>query len=550
MYDLIQALSDHDLPTLRIIGEWYELDLTGLQKPACVKALSESLSQIDMPEEITYLPPEESSAFMAVIEAGGRVPVGAFERNHGTVRQMGPGRMEREEPWLDPVSPAEALWYRGFLYRAFDDDEESSFNEFYYLPNELHGQFSIGALNANGEQIESEILLNPIPAPEAFEPSPNNVVDDLTALFASAQLEPLVEDNLSRISHLLLNRDLDRLSLLYTLSWEMKLLRPTNQGARPTRGVVAWLRQNRERQWRELVDHWSRTSWSELYHTPGIECEGGSWEHDPILARTALFGFLPRDQMWYRLADLVNIIKENQPDFQRPGGNYDTWYIRDKRNNEYLAGFRSWDFVEGRQLTYTFHGPLSWLGLVDLAQEGMADDLCFRLTPEAIAWLNNEPVSEESISMPIVVRDDATLLVPANALSYHRFQVARIAEAETPVPGKPFAYRLTPSSLEQSQKQGIEPPRVLRFLEEASGRPLPASTRRAIERWAEKGTEARLENVVILRVRDREILDKLRANPKTQPFIAETLGDLAVAIREGEQDRLRSVAAQLGLLLE
>jgi hypothetical protein len=246
----------------------------------------------------------------------------------------------------------------------------------------------------------------------------------------------------------------------------------------------------------------------------------------------------------------VNIIKENQPDFQRPGGNYDTWYIRDKRNNEYLAGFRSWDFVEGRQLTYTFHGPLSWLGLVDLAQEGMADDLCFRLTPEAIAWLNNEPVSEESISMPIVVRDDATLLVPANALSYHRFQVARIAEAETPVPGKPFAYRLTPSSLEQSQKQGIEPPRVLRFLEEASGRPLPASTRRAIERWAEKGTEARLENVVILRVRDREILDKLRANPKTQPFIAETLGDLAVAIREGEQDRLRSVAAQLGLLLE
>jgi hypothetical protein len=119
MYDLVQALSDHDLPTLRIIGEWYELDLTGHQKSACVKMLSEALSQIDMPEEITYLPPEESSAFLAIIEAKGRAAVALYERNHGTVRQMGPGRMEREEPWLDPISPAEALWYRGFLFRGF-----------------------------------------------------------------------------------------------------------------------------------------------------------------------------------------------------------------------------------------------------------------------------------------------------------------------------------------------------------------------------------------------------------------------------------------------
>ena len=32
---------------------------------------------------------------------------------------MGPGKMEREEPWLDPANAAESLWYRGFLFRGF-----------------------------------------------------------------------------------------------------------------------------------------------------------------------------------------------------------------------------------------------------------------------------------------------------------------------------------------------------------------------------------------------------------------------------------------------
>jgi hypothetical protein len=30
---------------------------------------------------------------------------------------------------------------------------------------------------------------------------------------------------------------------------------------------------------------------------------------------------------WYRLEDFVAAIREASPDFQRPGGDYDTWYI-------------------------------------------------------------------------------------------------------------------------------------------------------------------------------------------------------------------------------
>ncbi len=70
----------------------------------------------------------------------GRVPVAVFGRTHGDVRMMGPGRMEREEPWMDPVSATEALWYRGFVYRAFDETAEGVM-EFYFLPQDFMDSF-------------------------------------------------------------------------------------------------------------------------------------------------------------------------------------------------------------------------------------------------------------------------------------------------------------------------------------------------------------------------------------------------------------------------
>ncbi len=62
--------------------------------------------------------------------------------------------------------------------------------------------------------------------------------------------------------------------------------------------------------------------------------------------------------------------------------------------------------------------------------------------------------------------------------------------------------------------------------------------------------EGRLQSVVVLRVGNAEILETLRTNPKTRDFIAETLGDLVVAIRRGEWENFRQAVAQLGLLLD
>jgi hypothetical protein len=150
----------------------------------------------------------------------------------------------------------------------------------------------------------------------------------------------------------------------------------------------------------------------------------------------------------------------------------------------------------------------------------------------------------------LVVQPDGILLAPFNASRYERFQAARIADPEPLSPGKPYRYRIVPSSLAEARDQGIAPERVLAFLEEASGRPVPPSVRRGITRWSDKGVEGRLQSVVVLRVGEPEILDTLRTNPKTRDYIGEALSDLAVVIRRGEWENFRQAVAQLGLLLD
>jgi hypothetical protein len=547
--DLESSLMDHDLVVLRVIGEWWGLDLTGSQKLDCARILAETLGQVNMMQELAYLDPDEAQALQELVEVGGRMAVAPFERRHGPVRQMGPGRLEREEPWLDPAGPAEALWYHGLLYRSFDEIEGDVI-ESYFVPEELYARFPQTDFRDSSSESNELPPIEPVAAPDAFVSGTPNAVHDLTALLAAAQLGPIREGEAGRLMPLLLVPHPDRLSLLLTLAEELELLRGSAEGSRPTRLVVDWLNQSLEAQSHSLVDAWSRSAWNDLCHTPGLVCEGSAWHNEPILARAALLDVLVRSTDWFETSAVVELIKTTDPDFQRPDGDYDTWYIRDATSMAYITGFENWDNVERRLIHFMLEGPLAWLGMVDIATGHDGPETLFRLSEQAVNWLEGRPPNTEEVTAPIVVQEDATLLVPQNANRYHRFQIARIAEPRSPELGKPQRYVLTPRSLTLAREQGVRPDRLLSFLADASGRPIPSSFRRAVERWAKNGTEARLQRSVILQVKEAEILEKLRANARTRPYLAESLGELAVKVREDDWPVLRSAAAQLGLLLD
>ncbi|MCA9948338.1 MAG: helicase-associated domain-containing protein [Anaerolineales bacterium] len=544
MRSLESALIDHELIVIRVIGEWWELDLTGVDKRQAVKLLAERLMQVDLQQEMLFLPPEEETALQDLLAQDGKIPVSTFQRAYGELRMMGPGRMEREEPWYDPANSVESLWYRGLIFRSFDPKTEDAV-EYFYLPNEFLGKIEPPPVLTMKEVTVPAI--QPSTPPEQFNPAATDAVDDLTTMLAAALHISLQPGQRDLYAQFLLNPDIERRSLLLTLAQEMGLLSRSNGRIRPTRAALEWLKNSREAQLQSLAEAWTNSEWNDLCHTPDLECEGEGWQNDPLLARTALLDLLPRATEWYRVTDLIDLVQQNNPDFQRPDGNYDTWYIRESGQQLYLTGFDSWNQVEGRLLRFLLVGPLVWLGMVETA---VSSETIYRLTSRAVAWLSGATPPTDSHRTPIVVQPDGSILAATSADRYERFQAARISEAQPITPGKPYVYLLTPTSLARAREQGIKPERLQQFLEQASNRPLPKSVARAIVRWAEHSVEGKLETAVVLRVRDAAILDTLRNNPKTRDYISESLADNAAIIKREDWQKFRAATVQLGLLLD
>jgi len=548
VFPLKQALYDHDLIVLRVIGEWWDLDLSDVERSECVEQLTEALSAVELRAQLQELPPEEAAAFQNLINGGGSMPVAKFARQHGEIRLMGRAKLEREEPWLDPSSPAEGLWYRGLIFKAFHDQGDGIL-EYIYLPEELVDQVP-GVTVATGAETGS--------LPSASEPehrfgASTEAVDDIVGILVAAQIEEYRRGQIERFQPYLLDSSSSRAAMLVTLAIESGLARLDDERLLPARSVIDWLSLNRERQLAQLADYWRRSRWNELAFTPGLAFEGGNLPNEPLLAREALLAALPRDEGWYRVLELVEHVRQIQPDFQRPDGNYDTWYVKDVNSGAFITGFTNWNLVEGRLLAYILLGPLRWLGMVEagrdsrLSPEGYSH---YRLSPRGLAWLNDASLDQKEVNVPIVVRGDGTLLVPFNAERLQRFQIARFADPSAAVAGKPFTYRITPGSLFRAKSQGIDAARIEKFLADASSRKVPRSTSRAIHRWFEKSTEVLLERKVILRANDSEVLQKLADHARTRSLIGEFLGDLAVSVDPEKWTELLDAAAELGLLID
>jgi hypothetical protein len=249
------------------------------------------------------------------------------------------------------------------------------------------------------------------------------------------------------------------------------------------------------------------------------------------------------------VSGLAAAIKDADPDFQRPNGDYAAWYIRDKASGEYLSGFESWDAVEGAFIRYLLSGPMAWLGLVDLGSEREGDEpAVFRLSAAGLAFLQISEASAGTESAPpLTVRSDLTILAPA-VRRYERFQLSRIADWVRSA--DPYVYRLTPSSLGRARKQAISVEKAIDFFEGAAEAELSHSVRKALDRYHQRGAEARLEPGLMLRVEDEGLLEQLVTSPGTRRFIREVIGSTTALVARGEWSQLVRAMAEEGILID
>ena len=79
-------------------------------------------------------PSAEREALRTLLTAGGTLPVANFSQRFGSIRSVGPARLEREQLWRNPISPAENLWYLGLLYRGFEQLPNGAINRLLWTP--------------------------------------------------------------------------------------------------------------------------------------------------------------------------------------------------------------------------------------------------------------------------------------------------------------------------------------------------------------------------------------------------------------------------------
>jgi XPB/Ssl2-like helicase family protein len=245
----------------------------------------------------------------------------------------------------------------------------------------------------------------------------------------------------------------------------------------------------------------------------------------------------------------VSAVKERQPDFQRPAGDYDSWYIRDAAGGQFLRGFENWERVDGALVRWLIEQPLAWLGAVEVAPSVRA----FRLTPLGAALLGLAGWPEAPDALPLAVNADGLIRAPALASGYDRFQLARISDWLSPETeaGLVYPYRLTPAALARAAQKGISAGRVVAFLERAAaGQPALPALAAALRRWEVHGAEAGLRESLVLRLSSPELLESLRRAPQVANLLGESLGPKVVEVRPANLEALRQALAELGILLD
>jgi hypothetical protein len=317
----------------------------------------------------------------------------------------------------------------------------------------------------------------------------------------------------------------------------------------PTR---AFLEASRPQALSQLARGWLESpTFNELRLLPGLHCEG-DWFNDPLQTRRTvldLLSYIPQGQ-WWSVSAFIQAVHDQQPDFQRPAGDYDSWFIRQESSGEFLRGFATWFEVDGALLRYIITGPLHWLGMLDLARaEPEKDITAFRLSGWSPAlWHGESPSGLPEEDGELHVSQSGRLRFSPQAPRSLRYQVARFCAWE-PAKNDEYRYRITPESLERARLQGLKAAQLGVLLRKHSADPLPPSLIQALDRWEQAGALAKLEEVSLLTVGATGILEALRRS-RAGKFVITQLNPTTVVIRSGSEEQVIDALVELGYLVE
>jgi hypothetical protein len=565
MRTLLQMLNETEEPVLDTIATTWGLKERQDDRGALAELLEATMLDAENAEAAwDALPDDQRQALQTVLGSGGKMMMSMFKHMFGDIRKMGRGAVEREQPHKSPKTAAEALYYKGFIAETIRMSDNGS-QAFAYVPEDF---VLVLPTHRTGYDTSTDVEAEPdlltaldTRGIDETRTADTSIVDDMTALLAFLQLhgppvdgDNLAEGSLRALMPYLLTYGTERVAFMVTVGVDAGLIEIREGRAFPNRANTrSWLEKRRSEQLELLIRAWLDSElYRELPHVGGLRVEeiGG---YDPRLARrtlqAALKGNAPASE-WWDLDEFIYVIKQTLPDFQRPNGDYDSWYITDI-TGEYVRGFESWDTVEGAQLEFIITGPLHWLGLIDVAPEAARLNAYGR----GVVGLSAFPKPADDPE-PVVVRDDGTLVLSRKVSRLDRFQVARFTSwTEAPPLGSDaaFEYRLDRAGVAQADSQEITVDHIRSFLGRVlEDRPLPDRIEQVLTNWRGGGdvSSVTLSEIVLLQTTSSQVLDELADTPEIRRYFGRRLGERAITVRRDGVGELQAALEEMGIAVE
>jgi hypothetical protein len=522
MPQLLASLQKQDLGHLRIIAAFWGIELESSDADSARQELAASLLDFELAAElIDSLPAQAKAALNSIAASDGRMPWAGFTREYGNIREMGAGQRDRILPHLNPESTAEVLYYRGLIGRAFFDTEKGP-QEFAYIPDDLLPLIQKEERASASTQEPAGREASPAEKAHTLA-ADDRILDDVTTMLAALRLGHEVAHQPKLIA--LLNAT-----------------GLTKGNVPQAEKVKAFLEAPRVEALNMLVEAWKKSgTFNELRLMPEIVCEG-EWKNQPLVTREFLLELLsaiPQNK-WWSLVSFVRAIKQKYADFQRPAGDYDSWFIKRKSDGRYLRGFEAWDEVDGALIRFIVTDVMFSLGLVDIARAKPEGEItAFRLVSDREGRDENGRIT---------ISSNGRISVPRLTPRAVRYQLARFCEWDEEKADE-YRYRITAKSLAKAKEQGLKVEHLLALLAKHSEAGIPPALVKALKRWEINGTEARAETQVILRVSRPEVLEELRKS-KAARFLGEVLSPTTAVVKGAAIQKIMEALAELGLLAE
>lgn len=538
MLNIVSTLNGQDLGYLKIVANAWGIEM---KAPDAYTARIQLANEMDNPETIKeiyeVLPENVRKAFDSLLENDGKIPWAKFSRDYGEIQVMGSARRDRERPDLHPKTPTEYLWFKAFIGRAFLSTEAEP-QEFAYVPEEIYS--CLEPVHVQKKQIPGR----PATTKEAqiVHSASDWILDDICTYLAAMRNGFSVD---------ILNDYCETpIQFLSSILTDLKLI--SENGNLDTEQVRLFLESSREKSLSLLVNQWVNSSqMNEMNLIPGISIEG-ILDRNHHKARQFLLdqiSLIPNKQ-WWSIESFVAYVYQINPDFQRPAGNYDTWYIKDAKTGEYLRGFEYWDAIDGEFLRFMIIGPLFWLGLVDLASSSSASNAqAFKCSDWYENLISNQPPEEiQTKEVKIMIDSYGKIVIPVHFSRTNRYQISRFCDWN----GKSkdgFVYQISPNSLQRAKNQGLKISHILKIVQSILPHPFPPKLKTALENWEIHGTQAHFSTAVLLHIGDPEAIHQLQSMP-VKKFILAVLNQNTVAVLPNGVEKVRQALIEIGYLSE